>query len=44
MRLAFAIDDITFTWAFELPKTMKPDELYACVIISQQNESVSIVD
>ena len=44
MRLAFAIDDITFTWAFELPKTMKPDDLYACVMIYQQNESVSVVD
>lgn len=44
MRLAFAIDDITLTWAFELPKTMKPDELYACVIIYHQNESVSVVD
>ena len=43
MRLAFAIDDIAFTWAFELPKTMKPDELYACVIIYQR-ESVSVVD
>ncbi len=44
MRLAFAVDDVSFTWAYELLKTVKPDELYACVIIHNQNESVSIAD
>lgn len=44
MRLAFAVDDISFTWAYELLKTVTPDELCACAIIHNQNESISIVN
>jgi len=44
MRLAFAVDNVSFTWAYELPKTVKPNELYACVIIYNQNESVIVAE
>lgn len=44
MRLAFAVDDISPSWAYELPKTIKPNELYASVIVYTANESFSIVN
>ncbi|CAF1317672.1 unnamed protein product [Adineta steineri] len=44
MRLAFAVDDVSLTWAYELRKTVQLNELYVCVILHNQNESVSIVE
>ena len=44
MRLAFAVDEISLTWAYELLKTVKPDELYACIIVYNPNETVSIAN
>ncbi|CAF1129067.1 unnamed protein product [Didymodactylos carnosus] len=43
MYLAFAVDNECDRWAFRLPKTVKPSELYALVILYSATDTVTII-